>query len=265
MRFLSVAVFLALLVAAVTSVSVDKSFHRTISSGPLAERLRLRALRAGHSQANEMQLAAKKAKAKCAHKDRSGCVQGPPPTINGCGPADTPNLHKVLDGRFTTCCNGHDECYGTCGSTVETCDDTFHSCMLNLCAPLDGVSKTLCNAQAHTFYTAVSTVGCSIFENDQENSCHCPGSSTGAAAGSDDHGSSGSDSAHDNGDNGDNSSHDDGENSSHDDDNSSHDDGNNGSQDNAADGQHTESSDTAADNGADSPHSSEDNGGSSDT
>jgi hypothetical protein len=63
----------------------------------------------------------------CPHR---GPHEGYTPGFNGCGPAGyvlvnlIPN-HPLGLVDFTTCCNGHDICYGTCGGNKAYCDSTF--------------------------------------------------------------------------------------------------------------------------------------------
>lgn len=35
--------------------------------------------------------------------------------------------------KITRCCNEHDYCYGTCGSSKQQCDKAFKQCIRRLC------------------------------------------------------------------------------------------------------------------------------------
>jgi hypothetical protein len=51
------------------------------------------------------------------------------PIINGCGIIKIKRLNRILNRKFTPCCNQHDICYSTCGTTQKYCDVLFNNCM----------------------------------------------------------------------------------------------------------------------------------------
>jgi RHS repeat-associated protein len=53
---------------------------------------------------------------------------------------------------FTTACRNHDNCYGTCGSTKEECDNNFKVDLLRACGPFN----VLCQAAAGAYFSAVA-------------------------------------------------------------------------------------------------------------
>ena len=102
-----------------------------------------------------------------------------------CGPGESGGFGDLLvpdvpfGFDFSDCCEDHDICYATCDDhglqSKSACDEQFLNCML------DAVEKqkrwfkprVLGEALARIYGWAVSTFGCSSFENAQEN-CNCP-------------------------------------------------------------------------------------------
>ncbi len=82
-------------------------------------------------------------------------------------------IGNTVGKRFIECCNSHDRCYGTCGTTHKGCDDTFNTCMKKECEPLNIVQKAACKATAFTFYQAVDKGGKCGFHKSQQNHCQC--------------------------------------------------------------------------------------------
>jgi len=91
-----------------------------------------------------------------------------PHRANGCGPSlpNNPVLESlvggVLNGKFTSCCNSHDDCYATFKANKDDCDYKFYQCMLTKC------EGWFCKTRAYGYYLAVSEGGCSPFENAQK-------------------------------------------------------------------------------------------------
>ena len=73
---------------------------------------------------------------------------------------------------FSQCCKAHDKCYGTCGSTQETCDLDFRTCMQDKCWDyfIDGRTGA-CMILAAGFYGAVVDFGKPASDAGQEKGC----------------------------------------------------------------------------------------------
>ena len=103
--------------------------------------------------------------------------QGSPPSSNGCGSGwNEPFVPDwFLDGTgsssFAGACENHDQCYSTCGSTQEGCDDQFWNDLQAVC---DGVPiwlRLTCELRAVIYYGAVAGLGGSAHETAQDNYC----------------------------------------------------------------------------------------------
>jgi hypothetical protein len=103
-----------------------------------------------------------------------------PSTDNVC----TNSPFQGFDGvDFKCCCVQHDYCFTTCGSSFDTCNATFHNCLVNQCQTLQGVQRIQCEAVALLMFQAVSTTfpdnpalpssGFSDFLVDQSQVCGC--------------------------------------------------------------------------------------------
>jgi RHS repeat-associated protein len=94
---------------------------------------------------------------------------------NGCGAAggaQFPGNFGLWD--FTPACNGHDICYGTCGSSKEDCDSQFLDDMLSICSSyilLPNLGSP-CLGLATIYYSAVMAAGQDAYDSAQ--AC-CPG------------------------------------------------------------------------------------------
>jgi len=103
--------------------------------------------------------------------------QGEEPTSNGCGSAGSEWVPDSFPGGvdFSSACNNHDICYGTCGSSKGTCDDSLRQDMRDACDA--GLSywnipgRAACYATAHTYYLAVREAGSDPFKEAQDNHC----------------------------------------------------------------------------------------------
>ena len=100
-----------------------------------------------------------------------------PATTNGCGPSSFPLAGPSFS--FLECCNQHDICYETCGSSKIACDNDFYTCMFCSCGAEydDFFSQLACEELACSYFQAVDEFGCSAFGAAQEQACICPGKS----------------------------------------------------------------------------------------
>jgi RHS repeat-associated protein len=118
------------------------------------------------------------------------------PRSNGCGPGwGTIIPEDPMSGvfpwnlscPFTSSCNYHDECYGTCNAGKEQCDADFRMLLRSQCDICsDNVNfldryvwRTLCYAMANTYALAVSVPGISSRsyrqgQNEGCEACCCP-------------------------------------------------------------------------------------------
>jgi RHS repeat-associated protein len=77
--------------------------------------------------------------------------------------------------NFSDCCQKHDDCYGTCRSIKDQCDDNFERCMINACAgvgPGRPLRISLCHNWAKRYASAVRNLGEVAFDKAQTN-CEC--------------------------------------------------------------------------------------------
>ncbi|CAF3332832.1 unnamed protein product [Rotaria socialis] len=101
-----------------------------------------------------------------------------PPTVNGCGSGDGffTNFFVSPIGKlwnFTTICDVHDRCYGTCNTPKSVCDKTFFNQMLLSCDTRPIGIQALCAADAFLFYAGVLLGGTGPFFDAQGESCWC--------------------------------------------------------------------------------------------
>lgn len=94
---------------------------------------------------------------------------------NGCGPEGGPpvpdNPTGCEDTSFLGPCNAHDDCYGTCGSNKDTCDEDFWEGMMEVCSMAASDCVAACTQNANIYYNAVSGWGQSAWESAQACSC----------------------------------------------------------------------------------------------
>ena len=105
------------------------------------------------------------------------------PTKNGCGSKDFdvpdtwPAKGKGKKANFTSACNKHDVCYGTCNKDKDACDSTFCKNLLKACAetwPDPGHPKRRgCNTEANLYCAGVALAADSDYWNAQSEGCHC--------------------------------------------------------------------------------------------
>ena len=104
------------------------------------------------------------------------CKQRGMPTYNGCGDESfkgnlVPN--KPFGFNFEPACNGHDLCYGTCGSSKDACDKEFLNNMLDMCSSYKYLPPlySKCSALAVIYYEAVHKFGGTPFSDGQNDAC----------------------------------------------------------------------------------------------
>lgn len=109
--------------------------------------------------------------------DAFGLKQTHVPTYNGCGAEGSsvkpPDSFGLWD--FGPACNGHDICYGTCGSKKSKCDSDFLQNMLDVCSAYSylPILQQSCEKLAFTYYSAVAIGGKGAFDSAQDDAC-CP-------------------------------------------------------------------------------------------
>ena len=104
---------------------------------------------------------------------RSAEQNGRSINVNGCG-AEGGRKYPSRFGMmsFLDCCNEHDRCYGTCGSSRSACDRALGDYIRNKCAKITLASAASeCRAVANTYELAVSLRAKSAYENAQDNHC----------------------------------------------------------------------------------------------
>lgn len=102
------------------------------------------------------------------------------PTVNGCGPENTPKvitkISKIVLRVFTNCCNVHDNCYGgrnirgvTTPSdnfwivTRKGCDQTLKNCMDRQANSHRSLKKKLLLFASKIIYQVIRQGGCNAF------------------------------------------------------------------------------------------------------
>jgi RHS repeat-associated protein len=102
------------------------------------------------------------------------------PSTNGCGGKDMdPKIIWALNHTggiywsFVKPCNGHDICYGTCGSSKVSCDLQLLSDSLSICQAYSYIPYlgATCRAEALVFYTAVVGLGETWYNDAQDRYC----------------------------------------------------------------------------------------------
>lgn len=89
---------------------------------------------------------------------------------NGCGPQgfqvhESFGLHK--------CCNFHDVCFSTCGTSHEFCEKEFRRCMDLACTKPALGTIAACRKQAQSFATLTTSFGRGFHKRSQRESCTC--------------------------------------------------------------------------------------------
>jgi hypothetical protein len=109
---------------------------------------------------------------------------------NGCGTSGILGQMARALGPYnsvmTPCCNGHDHCFQKCGvpnflKTYNSCNTVFKKCMYSECDAYAKKQKwwkrtavkTVCKANALTYYGLVSTGGRYFYNQEQKKFCGC--------------------------------------------------------------------------------------------
>jgi Group XII secretory phospholipase A2 precursor (PLA2G12) len=102
------------------------------------------------------------------------------PVPNECGAEGTSTfivnwLNNGYSGvKFTSCCNEHDKCYGTCNSNKNSCDVNFKICLENRCKLyFTGRELRSCIKNANYYFGAVDKLGGSAHDAGQREACDC--------------------------------------------------------------------------------------------
>jgi len=100
-----------------------------------------------------------------------------PPII--CVLPDCDNPAGCEDTSFLGACNEHDECYQTCNSNRDSCDNDFlgevygDTCTGMLCICANSSCAPKCSEFAYAYYGAVHNYGEPYWEDDQVDACAC--------------------------------------------------------------------------------------------
>lgn len=102
---------------------------------------------------------------------------------NGCGRqggTQFPNRWGFAD--FGSCCNAHDNCYGTCNNAKGGCDNSFLGCLSNACfdaypifPPIFTLLRNNCLAAAGAYFAGVRIGGGGAYNTAQAGACDCCG------------------------------------------------------------------------------------------
>ena len=100
------------------------------------------------------------------------------PATNGCGPQAGVDFvpDDFGDYSFTGPCNGHDVCYGTCGSSKAQCDDQFFDDMVEVCQNTTfalSSDRSACIRNATIYATAVASFADGAYADGQVEGCDC--------------------------------------------------------------------------------------------
>jgi len=91
-------------------------------------------------------------------------------TANGCGP-DGMKIEEPFG--LHRCCNFHDVCFSTCGTTHDWCENEFRVCMKRVCKAHSGTSRSSCSNQAAQFTSMTGAFGKGFHSSSQRTSCNC--------------------------------------------------------------------------------------------
>ena len=89
---------------------------------------------------------------------------------NGC--SKPPGIDIAGEENFTYCCDRHDACYESCGSSRDYCDKEFSKCMRQLCDTAFSHNKQ-CKSAAEMYFMGVNLFGQGGFEDSQDQHCTC--------------------------------------------------------------------------------------------
>jgi hypothetical protein len=89
---------------------------------------------------------------------------------------------------FTTACETHNLCYGTCGASKTACDDQFYQDMSLICNgafTIRDPELDVCRSLAITYWLAVATAGEEAFNASQDTACGTANFAPGACCSAD--------------------------------------------------------------------------------
>ena len=90
---------------------------------------------------------------------------------NGCGPQ---GMQLQDNFGLEVCCNGHDICYGFCGTEHAYCEKTFKKCMKKHCNKnYGGKERSDCHNSAGTFHALTNMMGKGLHSSWQQKLCTC--------------------------------------------------------------------------------------------
>lgn len=113
----------------------------------------------------------------CPATCEEGYIPGPRsgalPYANGCKVPDFNQLKgNFIDYRhFDTCCNLHNICYMTCGSTKKFCDAELEKCMKAKCERRN--DEEMCMKTTNEFVIGYKMHGCKNYVESQQYLCAC--------------------------------------------------------------------------------------------
>ena len=87
---------------------------------------------------------------------------------NGCGPK---GMQVSENFGLYKCCNGHDLCYATCGTSKDYCENVFKKCMTDVCKSKYGHDpdvKAECDKQAQSMTGLTAAFGGGFHHRSQQ-------------------------------------------------------------------------------------------------
>ncbi|XP_075400049.1 group XIIA secretory phospholipase A2 isoform X2 [Tenrec ecaudatus] len=119
----------------------------------------------------------------CQYKCSDGSKPSPrhgykPSPPNGCG---SPLLGVHLNigiPTLTKCCNQHDRCYETCGTSKNDCDEELQYCLSKICRDVQrtlGLAQHVqaCETTVALLFDSVLHLGCKPYLDSQRAACWC--------------------------------------------------------------------------------------------
>lgn len=125
---------------------------------------------------SETALLARNSRSSCTFQCKDGSSGKPRPGYkpkpNGCG--TTGFMFKLMP-RLRKCCDQHDICYGTCGTSRKICDDQMYQCAKQQCSSFQKrITISLPNFCKEKWIDfAIRLFGCSAFLKSQKEACVC--------------------------------------------------------------------------------------------
>lgn len=87
---------------------------------------------------------------------------------NGCGPQ---GIRIDASWGLLKCCNGHDLCFGVCGTSFKFCESRFKKCMEDVCR--ESTDPRACNQEANSFSGMTGLFGGGMHASAQSKACKC--------------------------------------------------------------------------------------------